>query len=147
MLSSDDIQEMFGDVLGDIYMDASLVVVTTGTVRNPSTGVLERTTETVPVKVQKESCSSKHMVQPGYTPSDVRFLVLQSGARVSASLLQEIEDSVTQEDGVYLVMTESGVPARLDTDAVLVFGSSQYMVMDVDEDPFRVYWDIRARRK
>lgn len=129
LLSGDDIKDLFGDVFGDVYEDAVLQIWETSTVRNPETGTFSLVnTGQVDVKVQRDECTetqrgaSNHsnVAQRGsyeYTTMDVRFLILQSGVSV--------------------------VPT---SDCRLVYRGATYMLFDpIEQDPFRVYWDTRAR--
>lgn len=116
MMSLDDVQRLFGTVLGTIYMDASLVVFSRSGVRDPVSGEFPKQPVPNDVKVQKDECTNRQMSEAGYSAKDVRFMVLQSGVGV--------------------------VP---DTDAELHVKGTRYMVMSVSEDPYRVYWDLRCR--
>lgn len=118
MLEDDDIQDMFGSVLGDIYGPAVLVTKTRSTTRDPQTGAFLETETSTNVRAQRDVCTAQQMAHPGYSDKDVRIMVLQSGISV-----------------------------RPNTDSEIIQRSERFLVMDVDEDPFRVYWDLRARRK
>lgn len=118
VLENDDIQGLFGDVLGSIYGPGVLVTRARSSVRNPVTGVFPYTDTSTNVLVQRDRCTSRQMAQVGYSDKDVRIMVLQSGVMV-----------------------------RPDTDSEIVHRGETFLVMDVDEDPFRVYWDLRSRKK
>ena len=118
MLEDNDVQGLFAGILADVYGPASLTVWSTGTTRDPATGVFQKTSTSHSVRVQRDSCTQRQMAQKGYVDKDVRFLVLQSGV--------------------------SAVP---NTDCTISHRGENFDVMDIDEDPFRVYWDVRARKK
>lgn len=118
MLGGDDIQDMFASVLGGIYEEATLVTMSRGTVRDKETGLFGNTPSRTAVSVQRDVCTTRQMAQQGYSDKDVRIMVLQSGVSV-----------------------------RPNTDSEIEYRTETYLVMDVDEDPFRVYWDLRARKK
>lgn len=118
MLEDDSIRDLFGSVLGDIYGPAVMVTKTRSAVRDPETGVFPESVTRTPVRVQRDVCTSRQMAQSGYSDKDVRIMVLQSGVCV-----------------------------RPNTDSEIIYRSESFLVMDVDEDPFRSYWDLRARRK
>lgn len=118
MLEDDDIRDLLGSVLGSIYGPAVLVTKTRGTVRDQDTGGFPENTTRTDVSVQRDVCTTKQMGQAGYSDKDVRMIVLQSGVSV--------------------------VP---NTDSEIEHRGETFLVMDVDEDPFRVYWDLRSRRK
>lgn len=117
MLSSDDVQDLFGDVLGDLYEDAVLVTYTRSATRDATGGFPKIPTNT-DVKAQRDVCTQRQMSLELYSAKDVRLMVLQSGISV--------------------------VP---NTDSEIEYRSERYTVMDVDQDPFRVYWDLLARKK
>lgn len=115
MLSDGDIRDMFFDILHDIWDDGVLITAARSTTRNQN-GEFPLTHTSQPVKVQRDSCTQKQISQPGYTTKDVRIMVLQSG-----------------------------VPVAPNTDARVSHRGEIFMVMDIDEDPCCVYWDLRAR--
>lgn len=118
MLEEDDIRDMFAGVLGDLYGPAVLRTMTRSNVRDPATGTFPLSATTTNVRAQRDVCTHKQMAHQGYSEKDVRIMVLQSGVSV-----------------------------RPNTDSEITQGGELFMVMDVDEDPCRVYWDLRARRK
>lgn len=118
MLEEDGIRDMFAGVLGDIYGPAVLVTLSRSNVRDPATGTFPVTTTSTNVRAQRDVCTHKQMAHVGYSEKDVRIMVLQSGVSV-----------------------------RPNTDSEITQRGETFLVMDVDEDPFRVYWDLRARRK
>lgn len=117
MLSSDDVQDMFSSVLDGMYENGEMSVVSVSPSRDPETGEFPRTEVWHPVKMQRDVCTQNQRVQPGYSPKDVRLIVLQSRQTASPN-----------------------------TDSSLRYRGETFVVMDVDSDPFRVYWDLRARR-
>lgn len=118
MLEDDDIRDMFAGVLGGIYGPAVLRTVVRSGVRDPATGTFPSVPTNTDVRAQRDVCTHKQMAHQGYSDKDVRIMVLQSGILV-----------------------------RPNTDSEITQRGEVFMVMDVDEDPCRVYWDLRARRK
>ena len=118
MLEDGRISAMFAGIPQGIYGPGSLVTVVTGTTRDQSTGVFPVAQTTTPVRVQRDVCTQRQMSQAGYSEKDVRLMVLQHGVAVTPN-----------------------------TDSLVVHRGETFAVMDVDEDPCRVYWDLRARRR
>ncbi len=79
LLDTDDIQQLFGDVLSDIYGDGQLITVTM--VRGPG-GVQVPQETSVPCKVQVDRCDEAMRQSAGYTAEDVKLLVLQAGIAI-----------------------------------------------------------------
>lgn len=117
MMSSDDVQDMFASVLDGMYENGKMSIISVSSVRDPETGEFPRSEVWHPVKMQRDVCTQNQRVQPGYSPKDVRMIVLQS---------RQI--------------------AEPNTDSNLSYRGETFSVMDVNSDPFRVYWDLRARR-
>lgn len=115
MLTNGDIRDLFGDVLGGIYTPGTLVTYVRSGTRDQN-GEFPKTPTSTSVLAQRDRCTQKQMTQAGYSGKDVRLMVLQSGVAV--------------------------VP---DTDSEVLFLSERFAVMDVDQDPCGVYWDLRAR--
>ena len=131
LLSGNEIQDLFSNVLGDLYEDGQVKIYKTGTTRNLNTGTFTRElVKTINVKLQREKLqeiqkgASNHSnnAQRGsyeYTVSDARFLILQAG----------ITDEITSE-------------------CVLVYRNKTYSIFDpIEQDPARVYWDVMAREE
>lgn len=111
------IQRMAGSVLSTLYEDAVLEIWEMGTERDPATGTFPVIKKSEHrVKVQRDECTEAQRADPGYVAQDVRFLVLQHC-----------------------------LCARPDTDSRIRYRGATYRVMDVAEDPARVYFDARAR--
>lgn len=117
MLGTDYLQNLFGSVLSTIYEDASLETWAKSSTRVPVKGTFPYArTAQESCKVQRDACTEAQRGQDGYAAGDVRFMVLQSG-----------------------------VGMQLNTDSRIVYRGQTYLVMAVDQDPARVYWDCRAR--
>lgn len=118
MLSGDDIQELFGEVLGDIYEDATLEIWGRSETRDPVTGTFPPVLLSEhQVKVQRDECTEAQRQADGYTVGDVRFLILQHG-----------------------------VEAQPDSDCRVLYRGDRYRLFaPIAQDPARVYWDARAR--
>lgn len=117
LLDSDDIQQLFGDVFSDIYGDGELIRV--DMVRGPG-GVMTPTEQPpVPVKVQTDRCDHAMRDAPGYSDTDVKLLILQSGV--------------------------SG--RKPNTDDIVVARGQRWKISGVTEDPARSYWSMRGIRQ
>lgn len=119
MLSTDRIQGILGRALSAIYETAVLQVWRRSTTRDPETGEFPYAMVSQhQVRVQRDACSVSQTASPGYEVSDVRFLVLQTSA-----------------------------PFAPTSDCRIVYRGETYEVQPpIDQDPARVYWDVRARR-
>lgn len=119
MLSTDRIQSMFGRILTSMYEPAQLETWGRSSVRDTQTGEFPYTMQSsTSVRVQRDTCTEQQRAADGYTSSDVRFLVLQSGVSVV-----------------------------LDSDSRLVYRGETYRVFTpIDQDPARAYWDARCRK-
>lgn len=71
-----EIQSLFGDVFGAIYLDGTLTRVT---LVDDGFGGLTENSATEPIKVQRDACTENQRLEQGYSASDVRLLILQSG--------------------------------------------------------------------
>lgn len=71
-----EIQSLFGQVFGGIYLDGTITRVT---LVDDGFGGLTENSATEPCKVQRDACTENQRLEQGYSPSDVRLLILQSG--------------------------------------------------------------------
>ena len=71
-----EIQSLFGDVFGTIYLDGTITRVT---LVDDGFGGLTETTTTTAAKIQRDACTENQRLEQGYSASDVRLLILQSG--------------------------------------------------------------------
>lgn len=119
MLSSNDMQDMFGSILSGVYEDAELEYWEQTGTRDPETGLFSaELVSTEYIKVQREECTQEQKGWDGYQADDVRFLVLQQS-----------------------------VCRTMDLDCRIVYRGDKYRVFQpVLQDPFRIYWDVMARR-
>lgn len=117
MLVSDRIQALFGAALHGIYEPAVLETWALSGTRDPATGTFSQTKSGEhDVRAQRDVCTEAQRGQDGYSAEDVRFLILQSG-----------------------------VSAQPNSDSRIIYRGGPYLVMSVDQDPARSYWDCRAR--
>jgi hypothetical protein len=72
-----EIQSLFGDVFGVIYLDGSLIP--TGYTDDGQGGLIPNSPSAIPIKVQIDACTERQKLEAGYSARDVRLLVLQSG--------------------------------------------------------------------
>jgi hypothetical protein len=115
MLSDGNIREIFFDMLCGIWDDGILATAAMSVTRDQN-GEFPLSYTSQSVKVQRDACTQKQISQPGYTTKDVRIMVLQSGVAVPPN-----------------------------TDSRISHRDEMFVVMDIDEDPCAVYWDLRAR--
>lgn len=118
LLAGDAIQSLFGSVLGSVlYENARLESWAKSSVRDPATGTFPYALSAqADCKVQMDACTEAQRGQDGYAVGDVRFMVLQSD-----------------------------LPTQVNTDSRIAYRGQTYLVMSVEQDPARVYWDCRAR--
>jgi len=116
LLDTDALQGIFGSVLSVIYGDGQLIRVTME--RQPGGVVIPVEEPPVPIKVQVDACTEAMRQQPGYTDTDVRLLILQSGV--------------------------SG--AKPTTDDIVIAKGQRWKLYGITEDPARAYWEMRGIR-
>lgn len=89
--------DMIKTVLSGIYDDAVLNQYRKSATRDPNTGNYERElVAPLDVKVQKDFCTMRQMQETGYTPHDVRFLVL-TGAFTMSTLHELVYEGDTYQ--------------------------------------------------
>ena len=71
-----EIQSLFGSVFGALYLDGYIARVT---LSDDGFGGLTETSAETPCKVQRDACTENQRLEQGYSASDVRLLILQSG--------------------------------------------------------------------
>lgn len=74
-----EIQTLFGSVFGALYLDGTLTRVT---LVDDGFGGLTQNSADEPIKVQRDACTEQQRLEQGYSASDVRLLILQSGVDV-----------------------------------------------------------------
>ncbi|ELT46836.1 hypothetical protein [Brucella intermedia] len=116
LLDTDDIQQLFGDIFSDIYGDGQLITVTM--VRGPG-GVQIPQESSVPCKVQVDRADESMRQSAGYTDTDVKLIILQSG-------LSDKEP---------------------DSDSIVVAQGRRWKVSGVRSDPARAAWIMRGIRQ
>lgn len=116
LLDTDALQGIFGSVLSAIYGDGQLIRVTME--RQPGGVVIPVEQPLVPIKVQVDACTEAMRQQSGYTDTDVRLLILQSGV--------------------------SG--AKPTTDDIVIAKGQRWKLYGITEDPARAYWEMRGIR-
>lgn len=117
LLDSDDIRELFGDVLDDVYGDGRLIRVTK--VRGPGGVQINQYQQPVSIKVQVDRADEAMRQQAGYTDTDVKLIILQAGV--------------------------SG--PTLTTDDVIEARGQRWSVYGCGEDPAQSYWRGRGVRQ
>lgn len=70
-----EIQSLFGSVFGGIYLDGTIGRVTQ---IDDGFGGLSQAITSIIVKIQQDACTETQRLEAGYSPTDVRLLVLQS---------------------------------------------------------------------
>lgn len=123
LLDGNFIQDLFGSVFGDIYGDGELIRVSM--VRQPNGSVVPTKGDPISIKVQVDACTETMRQQAGYSDTDVRLIVLQSG--------------ITGGD----INTDDVIRAK-DRNGVL---RNWKVAAGVGQDPARAYWEIRGIRQ
>lgn len=114
LLDSDALKHLFGNVFAGLYGSGRLIRVTK--VRGPGGVMLNQYQQPVPIKVQVDRCDEEMRRQEGYTSSNVKLLVLQSGV-------------------------SSPAPT---TDDVIEAKGARWNMFAVGEDPASTYWRGRG---
>lgn len=116
LLDSNVLQGIFGSVLSSIYGDGQLIRVTM--VRQPGGTSIPVEQPPVAIKVQVDACTEAMRQQPGYTDTDVRLLILQSGI----------------------------AGPKPTTDDIVIAQGERRKLFGITEDPARAYWEMRGIR-
>lgn len=122
LLDTDFIRDIFGAAFEDIYGDGELIRV--DMVRQESGTITPQLSAAVPIKVQVDICTEAMRAQAGYSDTDVRLLILQSG--IAGRDLNN-DDMVRAKDRAGVLRT--------------------WKVFGVTQDPARSYWEARGIRK
>lgn len=117
LLDGDDIRELFGDVLDDVYGGGRLIRVTK--VRGPGGVQINEYQQPVTIKVQTDRCDEAMRQQAGYTADDAKLLILQAGV---------------------------GGP-MLTTDDIIEHRGKRWSIYGCGEDPAQSYWRGRGVRQ
>lgn len=123
LLDTNYIQDLFGSVFGDIYGDGELIRVSM--VRQTSGSLIPSEAAAMPIKVQVDVCSEAMRLSAGYSDTDVRLLVLQSG----------VSGGDVNTDDIIRAKDRNGVLRRWK------------VAEGVTQDPGRSYWEIRGIRQ
>jgi hypothetical protein len=116
LLDTDALQSIFGSVLSSIYGDGQLIRIVMQ--RQPGGSVIPVEQPPVPIKVQVDACTEAMRQQAGYTDTDVRLLILQSGVP---------GDKPTSDD-------------------IVIAQGRRWKLYGITEDPARAYWEMRGIR-
>lgn len=112
----DGLQELFGEVFGDVFPDGTLHKQT---LVDDGKGGYSSTQVDHPIKVLVESCSEEQRADPGYTELDVSLIILQylvaaaltSDDEVTANSLRWKINTPIRQDPVKAAWIARGTPA------------------------------------
>ena len=109
LLDTDELQELFGDVLSDIYGDGILQRMTMG--KTEPGGSIKPMPDGAPetVKVQTDSLTEAMRSSDRYTNADVVIYMLQSGV---SGRKPKTDDRITIGTDVYLIDNVTQDPTR-----------------------------------
>lgn len=115
LLDTDAIKDLFGEVFGEIYGDGNLR--RQAMTDDGEGGYTPGSVMNYPIKVQVDACTERMRESPGYTATDMRLLILQSGVGINEITTN---DEVTTADG------------------------RRWQCNEVTSDPARSYWECRG---
>lgn len=117
LLDTTAISDIFGSVLGSIYGDGQLIRVSM--VEGPNYSQVEQLDDPVSIKVQVDRADEAMRATPGYTETDVKLIILQSG-----------------------------VSGRMpNSDDIVVAQGQRWKLGGVRQDPARSHWVARGIRQ
>lgn len=117
LLDTSAIRDIFGATLGAIYGDGQLIRV--DMVQQPNHSLLPVEQAPVAIKVQVDRADEAMRAAPGYTETDVKLLILQSGI--------------------------SG--REPNSDDIVVAQGQRWKLAGVQQDPARSHWTARGIRQ
>lgn len=113
ILDDDTIALEFYNALAPIYMDGQLVRVT---YTDDGTGSVAPSTNSQPIKVQRDEISEAQRIAAGYGDRDATLLILRYGV------------------------------GEMDANCKVEFDASEYAVVSCRSDPAGAYWQVRATK-
>lgn len=92
------IRELFADVFGDIYEDATLIKVTRS---ESSAGVITETTANHAVKAHAPARSAAYRAAAGFADSEIEIIILKAALSVTPNT----DDRLTYKSQTYNIMS------------------------------------------
>lgn len=119
MLAGDRLRNLLSRGIMSLYEPATMQVRTRSTTRDSSTGEFPYTLgSAINIRVQRDICTHRQTQAEGYVAGDVRFMIAQASSSTKPSL-----------------------------DGIITYRNEKYELFPpLDEDPARVYWEVRGRR-